>query len=219
MSTNKGGLALTVLSFGFFFAEKGLEARGVELTPAQGNILLVLAAISFVAGIGLFLWSLAGRLWRSIKRLWPFALARTARQIRTRLREAADRNEQLDQLNQNLEAQCETVSNALQLEKRENAALKLQHQRPIELGDTARLFLTDGARFEPNDESFRRTIFLPALLEHWARPLSSAVEAGKTFVATETEFYKCDIHGPGVLVLAEGSFEDTFHKCDWEEEW
>lgn len=141
------------------------------------------------------------------------------REVEQEIQKLRDRNEQLDQLNQNLEAERETASNALQLEKRENAALKLEHQRPVELGDTARLFLTDGGRFEPNDESIRRTIFLPALLEHWAGPLSSAVEAGKTFVATETQFYKCDIHGPGVLVLAEGSLEDTFHKCDWEEEW
>jgi hypothetical protein len=90
---------------------------------------------------------------------------------------------------------------------------------PIELGDTARLFLTEGSRFVPDDGSQRRAIFLPALLEHWAGPLSSAVEAGRTFVAHRTEFDDCDIFGPGVFVLAEGSVEDTFHKCDWEEEW
>lgn len=89
----------------------------------------------------------------------------------------------------------------------------------IDLGDTARLFLTDGARFVPDDDSERSTIFLPALLDHWAGPLSSAVEAGRTFVARKTEFEDCDIYGPGVLVLAEGTFRDTFHKCDWEEEW
>lgn len=32
-------------------------------------------------------------------------------------------------------------------------------------------------------------------------------------------FENCDIYGPVVFVLAEGSVEDTFHKCDWEEEW
>jgi hypothetical protein len=214
-----GGVGLTILSFCLFFLEKGWEARGVVLTPAQGTTLLWLAAACFVVGIGLIAWAWLGWVWAQAKRLWPFALARTVRHLRSELREARNRNEQLDQLNQNLEAEGETVSNALQLEKRENAALKLQHQRPIELGDTARLFLTDGARFVPDDDAERRTIFLPALLEHWAGPLSSAVESGKTFVATETEFDKCDIYGPGVLVLADGSFEDTFHKCDWEEEW
>jgi phage terminase Nu1 subunit (DNA packaging protein) len=132
-TTNKGGLALTVLSFGFFFAEKGLEARGVELTPAQGNILLVLAAISFVAGIGLFLWSFVGRLWSGIKRRWPFALARTVRQLRTRLHDAEqehrrlrDRNEQLDQLNKNLEAERDQLSEVLLDTKRERAKFRAE---------------------------------------------------------------------------------------------
>jgi len=126
-------LALTVLSFGFFFAEKGLEARGVELTPAQGSILLVLAAISFVAGIGLFLWSFVGRLWSGIKRRWPFALARTVRQLRTRLHDAEhehrrlrDRNEQLDQLNRNLKAERDQLSEVLLDTKRERAKFKAE---------------------------------------------------------------------------------------------
>jgi hypothetical protein len=89
----------------------------------------------------------------------------------------------------------------------------------IELGDTARLFLMKGARCIPEGNSERRTVFFPALLEHWVGPFSSAVEAGRTFVAHEIVFENCDIYGPVVFVLAEGSVEDTFHKCDWEEEW
>jgi hypothetical protein len=114
-----------------------------------------------------------------------------------------------------LAVQTDTAEDAAQLKTESDEA----KQGSIELGDTSRLFLTDGSRFVPDDDSERRTIFLPALLEHWAGPLSSAVEAGKTFVATGTEFDNCDIYGPGVFVLAEGSVEDTFHKCDWEEEW
>ena len=89
----------------------------------------------------------------------------------------------------------------------------------IDLGDTTNLFLMDGSRFVPEDDSERRTIFLPALLKHWAEPRSLAVEAGRTFVARWAEFDNCDIYGPGVFVLVEGSVEGTFHKCDWEEEW
>jgi hypothetical protein len=137
----------------------------------------------------------------------------------TTLAQLRDRNEQLEQLNANMQAERETVSNELQRTKRENVKLKQELEHPIELGDTARLFLTDGSRFVPDDDAERRTIFLPALLEHWAGPLSSAVEAGRTFVARRTEFDNCDIYGPGVFVLAEGSVENTFHKCDWEEEW
>jgi hypothetical protein len=89
----------------------------------------------------------------------------------------------------------------------------------IDLGDTTRLFLMDGARFVPGDNSERRTIFLPALIDKWAGPVSSAVESGRTFVAHGAEFDNCDIYGPAVFVLKEGSVEDTFHKCEWEEEW
>jgi hypothetical protein len=40
----------------------------VELTPAQGNILLGLAALSFVAGMGLIVWAWVGRLWAWARR-------------------------------------------------------------------------------------------------------------------------------------------------------
>jgi hypothetical protein len=68
MSANKAGLALTFLSFGFFFAEKGLEARGVVLTPAQGTILLVLAGLCAVGAVLLFVWPLLRRVWSWLRR-------------------------------------------------------------------------------------------------------------------------------------------------------
>ncbi len=101
----------------------------------------------------------------------------------------------------------------------EATARTAPQESTIDLGDTARLFLMKGARFLPEDNSERRTIFLPALIDGWVGPFSSAVEAGRTFVAHETLFENCDIYGPAVFVLAEGSIEDTFHKCEWEEEW
>jgi hypothetical protein len=87
------------------------------------------------------------------------------------------------------------------------------------LGDTAPLFLMDGTRFVPEDDSERRPLFLPALIQQWAGALQPAVQDGRTFVARKTEFDDCDIYGPGGFVVAEGSVEETFHKCDWEEEW
>jgi hypothetical protein len=120
------------------------------------------------------------------------------------------------------------VGNADELEWwRENAAFSRESAAPhlasqgatIELGDTAPLFLMDGTRFVPEDDSERRALFLPALIQPWAGALQPAVEDGRTFVARGTEFDDCDVYGPGVFVLAEGSVEDTFHKCDWEEEW
>jgi hypothetical protein len=87
------------------------------------------------------------------------------------------------------------------------------------LGDTAPLFLFEGSKFVPEDDAERRPMFFPALLKQWAGALWPAVEAGRTFVARKTVFENCDIYGPVVFVLAEGSVEDTFHKCEWEEEW
>jgi hypothetical protein len=77
----------------------------------------------------------------------------------------------------------------------------------------------EGSIHRPDDGEERRSIFFSDLMMNWAWPLKSAVKAGRTFVAEGTQFENCDFYGPGVFVLAEGTFDETFHKCEFEENW
>src|SRR5215216_3659895 len=133
----KWGAAFALFGLGLPLLQWGLEARGVNLSPAQGNLLLVLAALSFLGGLSIIFWSWVARLWPwvwgQIKQRWPFALARTARQLRLRLGEAGQEiqrlsteNEQLEQSNENLKAERKQLSDLLQDTKRENRKLKQQ---------------------------------------------------------------------------------------------
>jgi hypothetical protein len=134
----KGGAALTLFGIGLPLLQWGLEARGVSLSPAQGNLLLVLAALSFLSGLSIILWSWVGRIWswawRQIKQRWPFALARTARRLRTRLREAErelqrlrPENERLKLENRNQQVELDQVSKELGQTKHDKA--NLRHER------------------------------------------------------------------------------------------
>jgi hypothetical protein len=136
----KGGAALTLFGIGLPLLQWGLEARGVSLSPAQGNLLLVLAALSFLSGSIIILWSWVGRIcswtWRQIKQRWPFALARTARRLRTRLREAEEElqrlrpeNEQLKLENRNQQVDLDHVSKELGQTKHDKANLRHECER------------------------------------------------------------------------------------------
>ena len=99
-----------------------MPLKGIQLNPALGNVFLVLALLSLLgllAALGWIFIPWIRNLWAGIKKWWPFALARTVRHLGTELREARDRNEQLDQLHKNLQTERDQLFEVLQDTKRE----------------------------------------------------------------------------------------------------
>ena len=164
-----------------------LVGLGFDLANFFGS-----SALAYVAWAVAVLWAVYG-VWPWLKRWRPLTLvpadgeshAVAPDPVLTQLR---DRNEQLDQLNKNLEAERETVSNALQLEKRENEQLRGQIERAAR-----------EAGLPPNVATERRIANCDFHINDLLRL------AGEGFIIEGKDFENCTIRGPGVI----STFEDV----------
>jgi hypothetical protein len=157
------------------------------IPPIESTTLAIL--IWVVAGIWtvyLLLPKLRGS-WSWVKRWWPLALARTVRQLKAQLREAHDRNEQLDQLNKNLEVECNQLSELLQETKRENSKLKQERDE----------FKTGQAASEVGLPADAKT--QQEFVERYFRLIDLLKLAGEDATIEDKTFRDCIIEGPAVV--------------------
>jgi hypothetical protein len=142
LTTPHGILGLTLLAFVLAFVALVLDQANYK-SPFLVYVFAILAGISALGTLAAFLGPRA----EIVKRWWPFALARTVYQLRTRLREAErdnqrlrDRNEQVHQLNTNLGKERDQLSDVLQDTRRDKAKLKQELMAAkTERGDTPQI--------------------------------------------------------------------------------
>ncbi len=93
----------------------------------------------------------------------------------------------------------------------EDSREQIAQEYDVDPGEAAPL--TPRSNFRPPEGSERARISLPEM----AHKKMLAIEKGKILVLKNSTFEDCDIHGPAILTLAEGSFEETFVNCEWGE--
>jgi hypothetical protein len=99
----------------------GLPLKGIQLNQTLGDIFLALAILSLLGLLVTLGWIFipwVRNLWAGIKRQWPFALARTVRQLRTRQREAEQDVQELQSRNEGLNQENEELAQRLDERKR-----------------------------------------------------------------------------------------------------
>jgi hypothetical protein len=171
----------------------GLDAIGYKLGPQQGYAILSVAGVLFVAAVVVFFWPVVRAAWSWLRR------DEVLRKVE---------NERGD-----LRAQLQEIKT------KPRDGTGATPEPTIELGETTPLFLLPG-KIVPMDDAERRPVFLPQYVTQAGEDVRSKwIKEGRTLTIRGMEFEDCDIYGPVVLVLAEGSFSDTFQKCEWEEEW